>query len=81
MVGVDGGDGCVLPEPSTIEDGSYAPLSRPLFIYVNAASLDRPEVLAFVEYYMDHGYELTAEEGYVPVARSVYAANKAAAGL
>ncbi len=81
VVGVDGGDGCVLPEPSTIEDGSYAPLSRPLFIYVNAASLDRPEVLAFVEYYMDHGYELTAEEGYVPVARSVYAANKAAAGL
>lgn len=78
-VGVDSGDGCVAPEPSTIEDGSYAPLSRPLFIYVNAESLRRPEVAAFVEYYMDNGYELTSEVGYVPVARSVYAANKAAA--
>ena len=78
-VGVDGGDGCVEPEPATIEDGSYAPLSRPLFIYVNTESLTRPEVQAFVEYYMDNGYELTAEVGYVPVARSVYATNKAAA--
>ena len=81
VVAVDGGDGCVIPEPSTIEDGSYKPLSRPLFIYVNAASLEKPEVKAFVTFYMDHGYQLTEEEGYVPVERSVYEANKAAAGL
>ena len=81
VVAVDGGDGCVTPEPSTIEDGSYKPLSRPLFIYVNAASLEKPEVKAFVTFYMDHGYQLTEEEGYVPVERSVYEANKAAAGL
>ena len=81
VVAVDGGDGCVTPEPSTIEDGSYKPLSRPLFIYVNAESLEKPEVKAFVTFYMDHGYQLTQEEGYVPVERSVYEANKAAAGL
>ncbi len=80
VVGVDGGEGCVVPEPSTIEDGSYT-LSRPLFIYVNVGSLERAEVEGFVEYYMDHGYALTSEAGYVPVAQSVYAANKAAAGL
>ena len=78
-VAVDGGSGCVEPEASTIEDGTYSPLSRPLFIYVNAESLERPEVAAFVEYYMDNGYELTAEVGYVPVSREDYAANKAAA--
>ncbi len=78
-VAVDGGSGCVAPDPSTIEDGTYSPLSRPLFIYVNAESLERPEVAAFVEYYMDNGYELTAEVGYVPTSREDYAANKAAA--
>ncbi len=81
VIGVDNGDGCVVPEPSTIEDGSYTPLSRPLFIYVNVKSIEKPEVLAFVEYYMDNGYQLTGEEGYVPVDQSVYSANKAAAGL
>ncbi len=81
VIGIDDGDGCVVPESSTIEDGSYKPLSRPLFIYVNVASFQKPEVLAFVEYYMDNGYQLTGEEGYVPVERSIYAANKAAAGL
>ena len=81
IVAIDNGDGCITPEPSTIEDGSYTPLSRPLFIYVNVKSLEKPEVKAFVTYYMDHGYQLTGEEGYVPVDRSVYAANKAEAGL
>ncbi len=80
VISVDNGDGCVVPEPSTIEDGSYA-LSRPLFIYINVESLEKPEVKAFVAYYMDNGYQLTGEEGYVPVDPSVYAANKAAAGL
>ena len=80
-IGIDNGSGCVDPSPSAIEDGSYAPLSRPLFIYVNVASLARPEVMAFVEFYMDNGAALTAEVGYVPVADDVYAANKVEAGL
>ena len=81
IVAIDDGDGCVTPEPSTIEDGSYKPLSRPLFIYVNVESIERPEVKALLTFYMDHGYDLTLEEGYVPVERSVYADNKSAAGL
>ena len=81
IVAIDDGDGCVTPEPSTIEDGSYKPLSRPLFIYVNVESIERPEVKALLTFYMDHGYDLTLEEGYVPVERSVYADNKSDAGL
>ena len=81
VIAVDGGDGCVTPEAATIEDGTYKPLSRPIFIYVNKESLEKPEVKAFVAFYMDHGYQLTTEEGYVPADPSVYAANKAAAGL
>ncbi|MCE2470273.1 MAG: substrate-binding domain-containing protein, partial [Dehalococcoidia bacterium] len=64
-IAVDNGDGCVAPEPATIEDGSYTPLSRPLFIYVNLASMERPEMRAFVDFYMEHGAALTAEVGYV----------------
>ena len=81
IVAIDDGDGCVTPEPSTIEDGSYKPLSRPLFIYVNVESIERPEVKALLTFYMDHGYDLTLEEGYVPVERSIYADNKSDAGL
>ncbi len=48
---VDGGDGCVAPSPDTISDGSY-PLSRSLYIYVSADAAARPEVAAFVDYYL-----------------------------
>ena len=58
LVAVDNGDGCVTPTPDTILSGEYNPLTRPLFIYVNKKSLERPEVRAFVEFYMEHGEEL-----------------------
>ena len=77
VIGVDSGDGCVVPSPETIEAGQYTPLSRPLFIYVNTESLKRPEVRAFVEFYMEVGATLSAEVGYVPESASVYAGNKA----
>ncbi|MYD97088.1 MAG: PstS family phosphate ABC transporter substrate-binding protein [Gammaproteobacteria bacterium] len=80
-IAIDAGEGCVVPDPASIEDGSYKPLARPLFIYVNVASLERPAVRAFVEHYMDHAYDLVVGEGYLPVPPSVYTANKAAAGL
>jgi phosphate transport system substrate-binding protein len=51
---VDGGDGCVDPSAETAQDGSYAPLSRPLFIYVKNESLTRPEVVGFLRYYMEN---------------------------
>ena len=75
LVSVDNGDGCVTPTPDTILSGEYKPLTRPLFIYVNKKSLERPEVKAFVEFYMEKGEELTREVGYVPVAPEAYVSN------
>ena len=75
LVAVDNGDGCVTPTPDTILSGEYKPLTRPLFIYVNKKSLQRPEVRAFVEFYMERGEELTREIGYVPVTAEAYVSN------
>jgi len=62
----------VKPSPEAIEDGSYNPFSRPLFIYVNKASADRPEVDAFVNFYLDNAAQLAAEVGYVSLPSTVY---------
>ena len=62
----------ILPNPQTIEDGSYNPLSRPLFIYVSKKSAERPEVDAFVKFYLQHTAKLSAEVGYVPLPQAVY---------
>ncbi len=72
VVSVDGGDGCVAPSVSAINDGSYAPLSRPMFIYVNNASLERPEVRDFIEFYMNNAAELAEEVGYVGLSEADY---------
>lgn len=66
----------VLPSSKTIENGSYAPFSRPLFIYVNTKSAKRPEVREFVHYYLDNGPELAEEVGYVRLPASIYAKAK-----
>ncbi len=66
----------VAPTAQTIEDGTYNPLSRPLFIYVNAKSLDKPEVAAFVDFYFEAGPELAEEVGYVRLPSSVYESGK-----
>lgn len=53
LVGVDNGSGCITPSKETVQDGTYAPLGRPLFIYVNNASYtDKPGVRAFVDFYV-----------------------------
>ncbi len=62
----------VKPNHTTVEDGSYNPFSRPLFIYVNADSVDRPEVDEFVQFYLDNAAELSDEVGYVRLPSSVY---------
>ena len=72
VVPVDGGQGCVEPNPETIENGQYAPLSRPLFIYVNDATLEDPAVSAFVEYYLNASAELASEVGYIPMSPERY---------
>ena len=63
----------VSPTSETIENGSYAPFSRPLFIYVNAQSFQRPEVRRFVAYYLQKAPELAETTGYVALPKSVYA--------
>ena len=75
LLGVDNGEGCVKPSPETIAADTYTPLSRPLFIYVNVESLQKPQVLEFVKFYMEEGAELTAEVGYVPADDSTFEAN------
>ena len=72
VIGVDGGDGCVTPSVSTINDGSYSPLSREMFIYVNNASLARTEVRDFIEFYMNNAAELAEEVGYVGLSDADY---------
>ena len=62
----------VTPSMEAVEKGTYNPLSRPIFIYVNAKSLGRPEVREFVEYYMKNGADLTREVKYVPLPESAY---------
>ncbi len=75
VVAVDDGAGCVTPSPETVRGGQYTPLSRPLFIYVNRAALDRPEVEQFVRYYMEHAAELVPQVGYVPLEEARYREN------
>ena len=64
---VDGGDGCVEPTAETVQDGSYTPLSRPLFIYVTDKLLQRPEGLAFVEFYLDNASDIAERALFVPM--------------
>ena len=75
VVAVDEGEGCVSPTEETINSGTYSPLSRPLFIYVNVAELQKPEVKAFIEYYMENAAELAVEVGYVALPDNVYQEN------
>jgi phosphate transport system substrate-binding protein len=74
-VAIDAGNGCVEPTPETVRTGEYAPLARPLFIYVNRAALDRPEVASFVRFYMEHAPQLAPEIGYVPADAETYVRN------
>lgn len=66
-VEIDGGRGCVAPSRETVQDGTYTPLSRPLFIYVKADSLRDPATLAFVEYYLANTAQLTEQALFVPL--------------
>ncbi len=73
LVPIDGGEGCVSPSEETINNGSYAPLSRPLFIYVRKDAMDQPQVGAFVRYYLSgEARGLIFETGYIPYPDRVY---------
>jgi len=62
----------VTPTPTTINDGTYQPLSRPIFIYVSTAAKDRPEIKEFVHYYIDNAPWLVPEVGYVALPDEIY---------
>ena len=73
LVAVDGGTGCVAPSDATIADGSYAPLSRPLFIYVKHAALSRPEVREYMEFLVENAQEVVPATGYHALSAEEYA--------
>lgn len=73
LVEVDGGGGCVAPSDATIEDGSYSPLARPLFVYVKHAALARPEVSAYVEFMLEEAPALVPATGYHALSPEEYA--------
>ena len=71
-VAIDGGTGPIKPSMETVEDGTYSPLSRPLFIYVSTVAAERPEVDSFVRFYIEQARSLAGEVGYVPMPQSIY---------
>jgi phosphate transport system substrate-binding protein len=77
IVPIDDGDdsngkGAIVPSIKTVQEGIYKPLSRPLFIYVNAKSAQKPEVQQFVEFYINHAAEFSKEVGYIPLPNEMY---------
>jgi phosphate transport system substrate-binding protein len=64
---IDGGSGCVAPSTETVQDGSYTPLSRPLFIYPSDKALERPEVKAFLDFYVTNYQQIAEEALFVPL--------------
>ena len=75
IVPIDSGNGPVIPSDETVKAGQYTPLARPIFIYVNKASLENEAVHAFVKFYMENAEWLVAEVGYTPQPNSVYQNN------
>jgi len=78
VLGVDdgSGSGCITPSPDTINSGTYKPLSRPLFIYVKKASISKPQVKAFVTYYLDKVNGILADVGYVKLHTDDFTSTK-----
>lgn len=72
VLGIDSGEGCVEPSGQTILDGSYAPLSRPLYVYVRKDALLRPEVAAFMRFYLTEGPALAEEVGFIRAPDATY---------
>jgi len=69
------GKAAVLPSEATVLSGSYQPLSRPIFIYVNSKSMDKPEVKEFVSFYMKNVTEIAKEVKYIPLPPKAYETN------
>lgn len=72
LVGIDGGQGPVFPSEKTVMDGTYTPLSRPIFIYVSKKSSDRPEVKEFIDFYLKNASKLIKQVKYIPLPDRAY---------
>jgi phosphate transport system substrate-binding protein len=72
IVPIDGGAGPVFPTPETINNGTYQPLSRPVFMYVSVAAAERPEVTEFVRFYFREAGGLVREVGYIALPEEAY---------
>jgi phosphate transport system substrate-binding protein len=72
LVGVDNGNGAILPSVETVKGGTYAPLSRPVFIYVTDAAAKRVEVSTFVNFYLNNAPTLVPDVGYIPLNPEEY---------
>ncbi|OHB56686.1 MAG: hypothetical protein A2173_01785 [Planctomycetes bacterium RBG_13_44_8b] len=77
IVPIDDGDdsngkGAIIPSQETVREGTYRPLSRPIFIYVSTKSLAKNEIMDFVEFYIKHAPELSKEVGYIPLPDEMY---------
>jgi phosphate transport system substrate-binding protein len=66
------GEGPVPPSVKTVSDGTYQPLSRPVFLYIAKSALKRREVNAFIDFYLDHGANLVKDAHYVPLPPKAY---------
>jgi phosphate transport system substrate-binding protein len=72
LVPVEAGKGAIIPSSETIRNGTYAPLSRPIFIYVTKSAAQRPEVKSFVNFYLQTAAELVPDVGYIPLPAEQY---------
>jgi phosphate transport system substrate-binding protein len=72
LVAVENESGVVVPSVETVKDGSYSPLSRPVFIYVSETALKRPEVAAFANFYLENAAVLVPDVGYIPLTDEEY---------
>lgn len=71
-VAINNGKGGILPSVESVEDGSYQPLSRPIFIYVSIKAAEKPEVREFVEFYLKNALLLVKETKFFPLPPTAY---------
>jgi phosphate transport system substrate-binding protein len=77
VVAIDGGGGPVAPSLETVQSGEYTPLSRPLFIYPSVSALQRPEMAAFMQFYLDNAQSIAEQALFVPITPEQTAAAQA----
>lgn len=77
LIPINNGKGAVLPSVETVKDGTYAPLSRPVFIYVTDSASKRAEVAEFVKFYLGNASSLVPDVGYIPLTNEEYTSEAA----